>query len=254
MYRRLMSACRKGHINYIKSILSEYKTHDKNSINKLFILSCDDGYVDIIKYLIEYENINKQKDIDYGLKSAAYRGHVNIIKYLIDHINKSRSQINIYLPDENIFMLACINDRYSIIKYLIEYCKNICRIINIDDECIKITYLHCYIKIFIYLIEYGEYVNNKFDINIINNIIFSQQLDYYEGLKYLIYLNKHNYRNTTKYIVNNYVLNYIVVNKCIKQQHNKHTYVYIVNNIIKNNMYILSTNGINYSLIMCSKL
>ena len=207
------------------------------------------------------------EDLFYYMFDKLYSEH-----FIYDKIRETK---NIHYNDEYILRSCCYNNYTDMLKCLLSYSIHINSILNIHvfgEYCCGILCKNCNITGLKYIIEYGEFTNNKIDINSYDSYTMRSSItyEYDEIIKYLLYLNLHNYSynyNTlTCYkIFSNYkeslVFNdYLLYNKNVLFTHKntkytieymcKHTNIkYIINNCIICGMCIKNINYyINYTL------
>jgi len=193
-------------------LYSNFETrHDKyNKYNKAVI----GDKLEIVKWYITHKCISYKLYID-TFHTACYYGHSDIVKYILDYSikqNKILNILNIFEDDYYaLFYKACALDDTTILKFLFtymikynipDYYKNMSKYKEIFISIFNISFRRKILNIIKCLIELYEKYNIKFDIikcsyDIIK--IFDCYDSDNEFVKYIIYLNTHNY-NYTKYM------------------------------------------------------
>jgi Fe-S-cluster formation regulator IscX/YfhJ len=150
-------ACRYGHVDMVKYLLSEEVTEKYPDIdpcaqnNQGLKSACGYGYIDMVKYLISDEVTEKYPDIDpcaqdkFGLIFACRHGHVDMVKYLLsEEVVDKYSDIDPCAKDNFGLRFACGYKRLNMVEYLLSdevtdnypklHPKNLSKQLKIDIE------------------------------------------------------------------------------------------------------------------------
>jgi ankyrin repeat protein len=114
----LCSACRGGHLDVVKYLISLNITIFENN-NMAFIKACDGGHSNIIKYIesIDYDNKLNDQTYNLGFIHACLYDKIEIADYLIDKIKKS-----IYY--DNVYELLLEKKYYGLIEKIVKINNN----------------------------------------------------------------------------------------------------------------------------------
>ncbi len=126
----------------------------KSDIYHIFSMSCMDGKYNFVKYLVtlyrthtKYDKMNLSHNSHAPFRVAAGGSHLNIVKYLtmLYKENPDYSMIDIHAFQEDAFIRACRRGDLKIVKYLISLHKYGYNKINIymkqcDGNCLRFTH------------------------------------------------------------------------------------------------------------------
>lgn len=201
--------CYKGTVDFLKFIL-QYSLKIGKPIDihanseELFRCACITSNLPIMKYLLEYANligtpINIHVWHEDPFKSLCSNGTVESVKFLLDYADSIKSPINIHHNCEEVFLLvSCYSipsipndmktqyaqDRFKIIKYLIEYAKSINSPININGDNFHVFKYICHVKQMEYLKCFIS-INDNLNRYIDDYIDIATKQKFTEGLAYL---------------------------------------------------------------------
>lgn len=224
IHRGFMIACDHKDVNIVKFMLN-YCHENNNNIDvhknndEAFVTvcsvrntQCKGNIFETAKCIIEYcEKINDRINIHnifhLIMFSCAYNKNVKLLMYLIQYEERYDNSYIFHTVSEDIVRASCYTENIEFIHYICTYIlkHNMKLIFNETHERENTFCVACKsenIEIVKYILELSEKINNKIDIHISTNYVFLDNYKTYEGryciLKYLFYLNKHNY-NTQKY-------------------------------------------------------
>ena len=182
-----------------------------------FIKATIHGELDIVKQYIENKSLPDKIYID-AFHTACYFNRFNIVKYILDNSIETNKILDIYGFDNYfLFQQACKRDDIYILKYLFEYIMKYNILYYYEDtykyndvfvDIFKIACRNRNLNIIKYVIELYEKYNIRFDIikcsfsiiSIFDRLYTPHGYNYGDELiKYMKYLNTHNY-NFTKYM------------------------------------------------------
>jgi len=191
-------------IQEIQFMLDKIERYVENiNIQMLFNYSCYFKYLDVATYLLEYDKtIDIHVEKEGIFRMACKVGSIELIDILIKHGEKNNNNINVHIEQCDAVKWAMHSKQIRVVKYLINYC---------------------------------ERINDKYDFNCL-----FQNYDYYifynsdDIFKYMIYLNKHNYKFITQlklHIIWNSIISHKYVGENMKKTLYNDTYIYNNNNI-----------------------
>jgi len=212
-----------------------YKNNEIQKIQKIqFILDKIKKDVDDIQMLFNY---------------ACYLKILDIVIYLLEY----DKTINIHIENDRVFKIACKEGSIELVDILIKHGEQNNDRINIQSEYCNVlkNAVHSgYITIVKYLINYGERINEKYDLyDLFNNyrfyelLILNETYGYIEFsiissdeiIKYLIYLDRHNYKFIISQESSVVMWGASAIHKYVNKNINKPLYLdkYIYNNNIE---------------------
>jgi len=164
----LIVCCMEGNLNILKKLMCDPRTNINCKTEydlTLFLLSCQYNYLDIVDYFI---SINMSvNNVDFlnnnALIIACYEENFEIIKYLIENTNINIDHKNNF--GNNVLLVACYENHIEIVKYLLEETNIDINIKNnLGNNILMISCLNNNLEILLYLID-----NTEIDINTFNN-------------------------------------------------------------------------------------
>ena len=241
------------------SYIGEYEDNNLNTKEKLLITACKYNRFKKIKKLLKSGNgIDIHYDKEKALWWACYTENITIVKFLLDYSIKYNTMKDIELFTYRLFDISYGATRIYIMKYILEYYEKYYDKYKYGDIYKYCLLDDCYIRksfgsspdSFKLLLDYRFKMGIPFNIESneeyfyhfnynkdsieIYKILFeySEKMNYKLNIykkthpacdEYLIYLDKHNYYNYSRYhkVNNTHILMELCIHKKIKKYKNK---------------------------------
>jgi ankyrin repeat protein len=159
-------ACLKGHLNIIEYLTNNFNMPISSNKYLCFSLACEKGHLDIIKYLIANYYIDIHVSDEYPLRQACINGQYDVVVYLTKLHLTNRLYNPVRLINDVNFKNACMYGYLDIIIYLTTLYKEskFYHKINTNNYCfIRGLVLACsnnHYDILKYLLELYKYDGN----------------------------------------------------------------------------------------------
>lgn len=122
--------CRRGHLEYAKSLYRRYNNAWHGSFNVMFVNHCSYGRKEIIMWLLYITSINNRINIDihclndYSFQTSCINGHIEAAKYLI-YVGESKyGRIDIHINSDNVFIKVCERGFLQMAQWLYDLGEN----------------------------------------------------------------------------------------------------------------------------------
>lgn len=119
-----LNACEAGNVSVVSNILTQTFINIQENDNEALFLAFKSGNDELIKYMLTSDELTvhadaKAKDSELLFKAGKY-GKIDLIEYLL---NTPELNLDIHARDDQLFVNACENEKFELIKFLLTSSK-----------------------------------------------------------------------------------------------------------------------------------
>lgn len=125
----LNKACKAGHVDIVKAIISSINTYDYGS--DTFYSACEGGNIEITKLIYALCKLsngvkNMSKLLYYGIGGACCYGNINVVKFYMHELQKYPNILKRHI--DTYFINACESGNIELVHYIMRENSNSCKI------------------------------------------------------------------------------------------------------------------------------